>query len=190
MTEISEHLKAALVDVHEAEIPESLLPLAFKEALRLRAGEGLAPGSQGQSRATAASAPQVSGEGGLSDIAARFGVDAAMVSEVFVERDGEIHLGIGAKAIAAGKATGTKEIGLLIVGARQAAGVEDWTSVNVIRDEVKHYGKYDQSNFGKTVTEMEDLFQFSGKGQGREVKMRQPAWEAAGALVQRLVGGE
>lgn len=192
MTDISDHLKAALSDVKDAQIPEVLMPLAFEEALRLRGGK---PGTQSEGSSGSGS-PGSNGEqtpvvdGDLSDIAARFGVDLSAINEVFVQKDGEIHLAIGSKAIASGKATGAKEIALLVAGARQAIGSEDWTSVNAIREECKHYGRYDASNYGSTITEMENLFQFTGKGQSREVKMRQPAWEEAGDLVRRLVGGE
>jgi hypothetical protein len=192
MTDISEHLRLALTDVQEAKIPEVLMPLAFEEALRLRGGRAklqLTRGSGPEGGGSDGLTPPAS-EGDLSDVAARFGVDSSAVHEVFVQKDGEIHLAIGSKAIAASKATGTKEIALLVAGARQAIGGEEWTTVNAIRDECKHYGRYDSSNYGSTITEMEDLFQFTGKGQSREVKMRQLAWEEAGTLVRRLVGGE
>jgi hypothetical protein len=191
MTDISDHLKAALSDVKDAQIPEVLMPLAFEEALRLRGGKpGTQPKDPSGSGSRDSKGEQPSVDGDLSDIATRFGVDLNAINEVFVQKDGEIHLAIGSKAIASGKATGAKEIALLVAGARQAIGSEDWTSVNAIRDECKHYGRYDASNYGSTITEMENLFQFTGKGQGREVKMRQPAWEEAGELVRRLVGGE
>ena len=192
MTDISDHLKEALNDVQNAQIPEVLMPLAFEEALRLRGGK---PGAQPKDSSGSGSQGSNGGQpsavdGDLSDIATRFGVDLNAINEVFVQKDGEVHLAIGSKAIASGKATGTKEIALLVAGARQAIGSEDWTTVNAIRDECKHYGRYDASNYGSTITEMENLFQFTGKGQSREVKMRQPAWEEAGELVRRLVGGE
>lgn len=192
MTEISDRLKAALADVEEAKIPESLKSLAFEEALRLRAGKQKASTEkeEGPGVGKEPGHEPSPGMGELSAVAARFGVDSGAVNEVFVQKDGEIHLAVGAKTIAAGKATGTKEIALLVAGARQGIGSEEWTSVNVIREECKHYGRYDSSNFGSTITEMENLFQFSGKGQGREVKLRQLAWEEAGALVRRLLGGE
>lgn len=190
MTAISDSLKAALSDVQEAEIPEVLMPVAFEEALRLRRSDVKPSGNGGSGGSPGLAGTPSSGGGGLSQVAVRFGVEAAQIAEVFVDRDEEIRLGIGAKALASSKASATKEISLLIAGARQAAGVEEWTSVNVIRDECKHYGKYDGANFGKTITEMENFFQFTGKGQSREVKMRQPAWEAAGDLVRRVLGGD
>ena len=166
------------------------MPLAFEEALRRRGGNAKSSDDSGSGTGAGLVQKPSSGGDGLPQVAVRFGLEVTQVSEVFVDRDEEISLGIGAKAIANSKASGTKEIALLVAGARQATGAEEWTSVNVIRDECKHYGKYDGANFGKTITEMEGLFQFTGKGQSREVKMRQPAWEAAGDLVRRVLGGD
>jgi hypothetical protein len=192
MAEVSQILIGAMKDVEDADVPEDLREIAFKEAIRLReTSAGLVPGGDG-ALGTGGGAPggaAVVGDGAIAQIAARFGVDPAQVGEVFTERDGEVLLAIGTKALSSGKRPATKEIALLVAGARQATG-EEWTSVNSIREWCETYGKYDNANFAKTIADMEDLFQFTGKGQRREVRLRQPAWEAAGELVSRIVGGE
>ena len=190
MSKQSNILVEALKDVEDAKVPDDLREIAFKEAIRLREagaqpsdGSDPAEGKQGGDAAPAGGKP-------LEQIASRFGVDASAVGEVFAVRDGEVQLAVGSRSLASGKATGAKDIALLIAGARQATGVEDWTSVGVIREWAKHYGKFDSTNFGKTISAMDDLFQFTGDRQQREVKMRKPAWEQAGELVTRIVGGE
>jgi hypothetical protein len=184
-------LVQALKDVEDAQVPEDLREIAFKEAIRLREAGASSGGDEGG----LSSATQDSGASGtvgkpLEQVAARFGVEPAVVGEVFAVRGGEVQLAVGSRSLASGKATGAKQIALLIAGARQATGVEEWTPIGVIREWCKHYGKFDSTNFGKTVSAMDDLFQFTGERQQREVKMRQPAWEQAGELVHGIVGGE
>lgn len=190
MADVSQILIGAMKDVEDAEVPEDLREIAFKEAIRLReASAGLVPAGDGGTGSGGGGAGDA-GDGAVAQIAARFGVDPAQVEEVFTERDGDVLLAIGTKALSSGKRPATKEIALLVAGARQATGDEEWTSVNSIREWCETYGKYDNANFAKTIADMEDLFQFTGKGQKREVRLRQPAWEAAGELVSRIVGGE
>ncbi len=194
MTDVSQILGGALKDVEDAKIPDELREIAFKEAVRLReASAGLTPSES--SGAAGVKPGAVVGQSGVSDgplaqIAQRLGVDATLVGEVFTVRDGEVRLAIGSRSLSQGKRPATREIALLVAGARQAAGVEDWTSVGTIREWCEEYGRYDSPNFAKTIADMDDLFQFSGKGQKREVRLRQPAWEEAGDLVGRLVGGD
>jgi hypothetical protein len=191
MNQVSDVLVNALQDVEKAKIPEDLREVAFKEAIRLREEGAPQSASNRAKLAQPHSTAKVSGgDGALTKIATRFGVESGQVAEVFVERDGEVRLAVGTRALSTGKAPATKEIALLIAGARQACEVEEWTSVNVIRDWCKEYGRYDSANFGSAIASMEDLFQFSGKGQKREVKLRQPAWEDAGDIIRRMVGGE
>src|ERR1700690_1835686 len=98
MTEISEYLTSVLSDVQEAGIPEILMPLAFEEALRLGGGNAKPSGDSGSEAGSGwARTPPASGDDGSSRVAVRFGLEVTQVSEVFVERDEEISLGIGAK---------------------------------------------------------------------------------------------
>lgn len=190
MNDVSKILVDAFKDVEKAKVPDDLREIAFREAIRLR--EGREAPRDDMPTPEAKLSPKKGGSstrGALAQIADRFGVSEAQLSEVFAERDNESRLAIGTRALPGGKAPATKEIALLVVGARQATG-EEWTSVNVIRDWCKEYGKYDSANFGKTVAGMDNLFQFSGKGQKREVKMRQPAWEEAGDIVRRIMESE
>ena len=186
MNEVSEILVGALQDVEKAEVPDDLREIAFKEAIRLRESEAEQAANGGEG----ASGGGDSEGGPVGQIASRFGVENGQAEDIFDVRDGEVQLVVGSRALSAGKATATKEIALLIVGALQASDDEDWTSVDAIREWCKHYGKYDPANFGKTIASMEDLFRFMNTGQKREVKMRQPAWEEAGDVVRRLLGGE
>lgn len=194
MPDVSQILVGATKDVEDAEVPDDLREIAFREAIRLReASAGLTTGGADEGTGSGGGGGgggEATGEGAIPQIASRFGVDAARVGEVFTERDGEVLLAIGTKALSSGKRPATKEIALLVAGARQATGVEDWTSVDKIRGWCEEYGKYDGPNFAKTIADMDDLFQFTGKGQKREVRLRQPAWEAAGELTGRIRGGE
>lgn len=191
MDDVSQVLVGALKDVQEAKVPEDLREIAFKEAIRLREAATGAGATGGPARGSRGGPESERNDGApLGQIASLFGTDQSLVNEVFNVRDGEVRLAIGSRSLAAGKRPATREIAVLVAGARQATGQEEWTSVNAIREWCEEYDKYDRANFAKSIAAMDDLFQFAGKGQKREVRMRQPAWEEAGDLVRRLGGGE
>lgn len=190
MADVSQILIKAFKDVEDAKIPDDLREIAFKEAIRLReVSAGLTGGATPEGAGEDGGGEGSGAPGAIAQIAGRFGVDAVQVGEVFTERDGEVLLAIGSKSLSSGKRPATREIALLTAGSRQATGVEEWTSVNKIREWCEQYAKYDAPNFAKTIADMDDLFQFTGKGQKREVRLRQPAWEEARDLVRNIVGG-
>jgi hypothetical protein len=116
--------------------------------------------------------------------------ERATVAEVFEVLDGDLELIVPAGKIADRAASGTKEIALLIAGARQAAGVEDWTSLDVIREVCSDFKRLDSGNFAKTIKQMEDVFNVRRESERKMlVRMSRPGWEAFGTLVKRL-GGE
>ncbi|MCY3850842.1 MAG: hypothetical protein OXF75_08585, partial [Acidimicrobiaceae bacterium] len=84
-------------------------------------------------------------------------------------------------------AIATREISLLIAGARTALGQE--TTTAHIREVADHFGKLDSSNFSQTVTKMSEL-SVLGKphSPNRAVRMRATGVEAARGLAQRIVG--
>ena len=85
-----------------------------------------------------------------------------------------------ARRLSAHKSQATKEIALLIAAGRQAVVPDERTSARVIRDAVDTYGKRDEANFAGTIAEMDDVFNITGNGQQRRVKVNLTGFEKAG----------
>lgn len=190
-------LAEALKDVEEAGVPEDLREIAFAKAFDLRAGTTRASHPSGASGEVGGSAvvPATRGQldsGGdpLARIAARLEIDVETVGEVFDVNEGEVELIVPVGKLPGRVATATKQIALLVAGGRQAAGIEDWTSLDRIREVCAYFKKLDSGNFAKTVREMEDVFNFRNASQRKiQVRLARPGWELLADEVRRL-GGE
>lgn len=190
MQDVRSVLIEVLKDVEEAAVPDDLREIAFAKVFDLRAGS--APTQQRPPAGSVGGSS--SGSGGSTDaleaIAAKVGVGRETVAEVFDLRDGNIELIIGAGKLPSQVARGTKEIALLVAGGRQAAGLEEWTSWDVIRDWCSEFKRLDSGNFAKTVRSMEEAFNFRKESDRKTlVKLSRPGWETFAATVKRL-GGE
>jgi hypothetical protein len=117
-------------------------------------------------------------------------LDVAIIEEVYYVQDGEIKLALSTGKLESGKKAGTRQIALLLAAGRQAAGLEDHTSFDKIREVAEDYRRYDSPNFARTLSEMEDEFSFQGSSRNRSVRVSRPGWEAASRLVNALGGGD
>lgn len=194
-----EVLIQALKDVEEAAVPEDLREVAFSKSFDLRAGttgattqaQYPAPPDGGSTRPSEQRAGATAAGDVLASIAERLKIDRDTVAEVFTSEDGEPELIISPTKLPEKAATGTKEIALLIAGARQAAGIEDWTSTDEIRKACVDYKRYDQANFASTIHEMGDVFNSRKESPRKtQVRLARPGWERLAAAIRRLGGGE
>lgn len=189
-------LVGALKDVEEADVPEDLREIAFAKAFELRAAAARVPqpggaGGEVGGGAVPATRGQLDTRGDpLARIAARLEIDAETVGEVFDVNEGEVELIVPVGKLPGRVATATKQIALLVAGGRQAAGIEDWTSLDRIREVCAYFRKLDSGNFAKTVREMEDVFNFRNASQRKiQVRLARPGWELVANEIRRL-GGE
>jgi hypothetical protein len=191
MMEAREVLIATLKDVSETDVPPELRAIAFSKVFDLRARGG----------APAPPLPRDGGGGGLGSqtptnpedklaaIAAKIGTGRDVAAEVYEVVDDGLELIIPAGKLDNRVAAGAKEIALLVAGGRQAAGIDDWTSIDVIRKVCGDFKKLDQGNFAKSIRQMETEFNRRETDKRPAVKMSRPGWEQYAALVRRL-GGE
>lgn len=129
--------------------------------------------------------------GGLLDrVADRLRLDRAVVADVFDDSDGSIDVIVAPRKLDPAKARATKQLALLVVSARQAAELEEWTDVDEIRRLAEDYKKYDSANFASAIKEMQDDFRFKQVGRKITVKLGRPGWERASEMVRRLAGEE
>jgi hypothetical protein len=185
---------ATLEDVSIPEVPDELRVIAFSKVFDLRAGNAVPGASAAREQAGRIRANAAENGGGngdvLASIADRLGLDRSTVAEVYDVEDDKPTLIVQAGKLPGNVSGATKEIALLIAGARQAAGIEDWTSVDIVRDVCSDYKRYDQGNFAKTMRQMESVFKIKKDSSGKlTVALAKPGWEDFGGLVRRF-GGE
>ena len=179
-------IRAAYEAVREAELPPELEGFALYGALRLLGDRShLSLGD----RPHANSAGPTAVASGLDRLAARVGVSATALGDLFEVQGDAISLHVPSSRIPQAKSAATREVALLIASARQGSGADDaWTSVGHIRDALQDYKKYDPNNFAAYLRQVADAFNFRGKGTSMEVRLTQPGWETAIALIASLAG--
>lgn len=121
-------------------------------------------------------------------IASYFKVDPGDVGHVFEVSGEEPRLVVHASRLEARKALATRQIALLVVGARTALGQE--TTTSHIRTAVDDHNRLDGSNFMKTLADMPEISVLGKHGSpNRVVRMRVFGTDKAQLLAQQLIGG-
>lgn len=189
-------LKAAAEAVKESGVPANLRAPAFEKAVDL-----LSPGEAERAditddKQTEDKRKRKHDEGAVDStdlvprIAAKLKVDQQLVEDVYAVDDGELKVVVAASKLEKTKAGATKQLALLVAAGRQGAGLETWTQSDELREVAKDFGKFDVTNFGKQLRELDDPFNFTGSGTNIKVKVNRGGWEAATALVTKLAGGD
>lgn len=124
----------------------------------------------------------------LGKIAAAMKLKREVLELVYDIQDGQPALVISAKKLSERKAEATKVIAQLVAGARQAAGLEEWTGVGTIRGVVNDFGRLDGNNFAVTIQGLDKVCLFRGKSTSRELKVTRAGMEEIAALIVGLVG--
>lgn len=186
---------AALADVNELKVEGEDRKILLKALLQARLGaSGSASptisGAQNQASngAPLNTPPLVSSDDVMGRIGAALKVDRDTLDLVYALQDGEPHVVISAKKIAANKSLAARQLGQLVAAARQAAGLEEWTPAATIRRVVTDYGRLDSGNFASSIQQMDNVAVIRGKGQQREVKITKPGMEATADLIKSLAG--
>jgi hypothetical protein len=185
---VASRLRDALTAVQDAGVPDELRHTALALAyLDLKANRGRDP----EDANAAAGSQSGGGAGPANRLAAKLGVARDTVDRVYDFDDDGPHLVVSRRALSSSKAAAMRQVGQLVVAARQGAAIEAWTQIGVIRDECESRGVLDATNFATEVRKLDGHgIRIRGKGSDRELKMNQAGYEAAHELVASLVGGE
>ena len=122
----------------------------------------------------------------IDAIASYFRIMPEQVLDIFDPTDDEPVLNMPTTYLSDAKTSATREITLLVAGARTALGKE--TNTSHIRPEVDKYGKLDSSNFMAALRDMKEIHVLGKRGSSnRVIRMKVPGAEKAQELAQRLV---
>jgi hypothetical protein len=165
----------------DPELPQQLLVPAFQEVLRHLL--------QAPSKAVVPfSVPEPAPTTGLARLAARTKVSEQALGDIFDVDGDSISVHVASSRINSAKSRATRDIALLVVAARQGAGLdESWTAIGHVREALQNYNRYDASNFSSYLKASGDAFNVRGKGVSMELRLTQPGWEAATALIASLI---
>jgi hypothetical protein len=190
-TELKERLKQAADVVEHAALPEELRPIAFEHSLHaLGVGSASAgAGDQQQPRRTEPDETEsvgTRGGGVLGKIAKRLGLDYEVVAQVFDEEDGQVRLVVRRAMLPepSRKAASMRHVALLVVIGRQAAGIDEYTAYDAIREECRELKIYDGPNFSTEVGKLE--FRTRGGRNSKEAKANRHHYDEAADLVRRM----
>ncbi|SRR6266508_2738486 len=184
---VSELLSLAAEEVERAHLPAEFRTAAFEKAVDLLSAEQKSSGS-GRERLRGVDHPGSEDEFRLASLSRRLDVAPEALQEVFDAKPDILDVVVSSGKLDPTQAGGAKQVALLVAAGRQAAGYdEDWTTVGVIRERCRDYGKFDPGNFAKTILDMRDVFSVRGRGQQREVRVTKLGWERAQELIANLI---
>jgi hypothetical protein len=179
-------LEAAVAAVKAAKVPKDLRVAAFdaafygsKSAQGGEAGPPTPPAPSGGAQAQDQSE-------GVDKIAAKLSLDAGAVGLVYdVDEDG-VHLTVKRDNLSATNKLAQQEVTYLLVAARQAIGLEEWTLTKTVLEAAHDRGVHD-TNVSKAISALDgDGLRFRGPKAKREMKMNAVGFSKAAAIVKRL----
>lgn len=171
--------------VKEAKVPKDLRVAAFNAAFY---GSNSIPAESPQAPAQApASSPPMEDESDpIGTIAQKLEMDSSSVGLVYdVDEDG-VHLTMKRDSLSSTNKVAQQEVTYLVVAARQAIGLEEWTSTKTVLEATHDRGVHD-TNVSKAITALDgDGFRFRGPKSKREMKINAVGFSKAAAIVKRL----
>lgn len=189
--DISEKITVAMNAVFRTDdVPEEFQVVAFREVLRhlLADASPSSPGQETEQTPLRNGVPH--NDGGLLTLASRLGLDVSRLEEILSITDDGLQLYAPSSRISAMKSKATRELALAVVAARQGSGLDEgWTKINEVREVVRDFGRYDESNFSTYVRGLGDVLSIRGRQSGVELRLTQPGWEAAVKVFSQLLGG-
>ncbi len=175
-------IRKAVDAIAKANVPEDLRAVAFAHAIDMLQSEQ----SPKFNARVATPNVQPMHRGIAGKIARDFGIPEELLESVYDIQTDRVDLVVHRSKLPKQKAPAMKVVATLVAAGRQAAGIEDWTAAEVVRDACRQIGVFDRSNFAMEVASLGDVFLVRGKGQSREFKVTRHGYEEAGRLISQL----
>lgn len=201
----AEVLKAAWSAVNEADLPEELHEIAFREAVSMYMLTSAPAGAvahhterdsspvnfddvrQGQSVPVQAGGGTAPASDLLAKVARGTGVPWQAIETLVYFEDDDFHVDLPAIKLGSSNAERTRNIAAVLTIVRTFSLDEDETPVDLIREEAHRLKCYDPSNFTTHLKGLEG-FAIRGSGETRRVVAKAGGLDGFPKLVESLVG--
>ncbi len=121
-------------------------------------------------------------------LAARWGIEPAVIDNLFVFRDSELLIEVPRQRLDHSKSGATKQLAMLVCSARQVGLDEAQTLAHAIRATCEEFGVYDSANFAATLRELTGLLRVIGPGRQKAYQITRPGLERAKEIALSLLG--
>ncbi|WP_432887444.1 hypothetical protein ACQPYH_05395 [Kribbella sp. CA-245084] len=210
--ETSEVLKKAWAAVKEADLPEKIHEVAFREAVRLETpvqqgmGQGPAgsgkpaggsggPGGSGRTGGSGSGGGPKSSEGDitlsegelLSKVVEHTGADLGMLENLVHLDEGNLRVSLPGLKLGKSNADRARTIAHLFTIIRGFGLDEDGTSVELVRNEAQRLKCYDSANFSSQLNSLAG-FVITGSGSNRRIRAKTGGIQEFPNLVIKLSG--
>lgn len=183
--ELVRDLKRAAEIVDAADLAEDFRAPAFTRTLDIVLGSST-PADPSAPRIQDQSETQL-GDGFLARIEARLGVEQAILQRVFEEYDGQLLVIVKRTMLPSpkSKAAAMRDVSLVTAAGRQAAGLEDKTSFDVLRAECDELDVLDGPNFATEIRRLP--VKIEGSARKKEVRVLRHGMDEAAKLIRQMV---
>jgi hypothetical protein len=179
-------LKRARALVEQADLPVELRVSAFEHVIAFLAGAASGPVFEAKTAAELIPDDQRRPTADRRSILARrLGINVDVTDYVY-DVGSELTLVLARSRLPSQKARATRMVAVLYAAGRQAAYEEEWTLVELIREQCRISGVLDPPNFSASLGAASDSLIMRGRGNGREVKVTRAGFEEAGRLAAEL----
>lgn len=174
--------------LQSSDIPEPKQEIAFGAIFAFLAEGGTASGQS----ALKADRPDPTAADeqatGLAGIAKALKVNEEAASYLFDIDGRDLDLTISRDDLSSDRATAMREVALLVVAGRQAAGIDkDRTDSNQVRNQGVHLGVMAKNTFRQEMGALNPQVTSKPQGRfGRALKMTRIGYDAAGVIAQRI----
>ena len=204
--EASEVLKTAWTAVREADLPESIHSVAFREAVRLIAPQtpfASSPShrpppdefSEGNRGNKSKSNGGENGDGGglavteteiYEKVVQQTGVNRAKLEQLIHLDNDTVKVSLPGIRLGKNNADKTRTVAQILTIVRGFGLEEDDTSVEIVRSEVQRLKCYDSANFSSQLAKLGG-FVITGSGNNRRIRAKAPGIATFPGLVDELV---
>lgn len=184
--EVAEAISASLRILEATSVPEDLRSLAFEKAFAALTASDPGVDGQGASRPAAHPGAKEDGQGSaIGRVASKLGLDPTLVDRVLDFDEDGVHITVPRSRFAKQKSAAIHQVASVVVAARQAAGLEEWTPQSVVRQATEALGVEDPSNFATYMKKLKGI-RARGSGRSGELKMNAVGFEAAAVTIRQL----
>jgi hypothetical protein len=173
--------------LQSSEIPEPKQEIAFGAIFAFLAQGGTVSGPAAPEDQPGPAAADERATG-LAGIAKALKVDEETASYLYDIDGRDLDLTISRDDLSSDRATAMREVALLVVAGRQAAGIDkDRTDSNQVRNQGVHLGVMAKNTFRQEMGALNPQVTSKPQGRsGRALKMTRIGYDAAGRIAQRI----